>query len=64
MSGVLTLFLLGATSVSFASEKKSGNSRAHSKSTHKRKAGTSHTRSGTDSHAGGSEGSNVPTSPN
>ncbi|HLK22294.1 MAG TPA: hypothetical protein VKT81_25280 [Bryobacteraceae bacterium] len=48
LSGILTLFLLGATSVSFASEKKSGNGKAHSKSTHKRKASTSHTRSSAD----------------
>jgi hypothetical protein len=57
LSGILTLFLLGATSVSFASEKKSGSSKTHSKSTHKRKASTSHTRSST-------EKSNVPTNPN
>lgn len=55
LSAILTLFLLGASSVSFASEKKTGNSKAHSKSTHKRKASTSHTRSSTEKSHSSSE---------
>ncbi len=65
MSGILALFLLGATSVSFASEKKSESSKSHSKSTHQRKASSSHTRSSTGNHSRGSTAkSNVPTNSN
>ena len=66
MSGILALFLLGATSVSFASDKKENeSSKSHSKSTHQRKASSSHTRSSTGNHSRSSTAkSNVPTNSN
>ncbi len=65
MSGILTLFLLGATSVSFAAEKKSESSKPHSKSTHQRKASSSHTRGSTGNHTRSSSAkSNIPTNSN
>jgi len=64
MSGFLALFLLGATSVLFASEKKSEGSKSHSSSTHKRSSGSSHHRSNTGNHSRSSSAkSNVPTNP-
>ena len=56
MSGILALFLLGATSVSFAEEKKSEGSKSHSKSSHQRKASSSH-------HRSSAAKSNVPKNP-